>query len=62
MNRILRKNQEFKTFTRQPEKSRNLRPAKCDGCGGIIGGIGMTLMHGKWLCDLCQDKEKRVIL
>lgn len=62
MNRILRKNQEFKTFTRQPEKSRNLCSAKCDGCGGIIGGIGMTLMHGKWLCDLCQDKEKRGIL
>lgn len=40
-------------------ESRNLRPSTCQGCNGLIGGIGMTLMHGKWLCDLCQDKEKR---
>lgn len=41
------------------EKPRNLRPSNCQGCGALIGGIGMTYMHGKWLCINCTDRERK---
>lgn len=42
------------------ERPRNLRPSNCQGCGALIGGVGgMTLMHGKWLCINCLEREKK---
>lgn len=39
---------------------KNLKPYVCQGCGAHLAGwAGMTYIHGKWLCDRCQDREKK---
>ncbi len=43
-------------------EKRNLRPANhiCESCGRETTGVGgMTYMHGRWLCNDCQDKERK---
>ena len=42
-------------------EKRNLRPADriCESCGRETTGVGgMTYIHGRWLCNDCQDKER----
>ena len=54
------KNREFPKLL---ARRRNLRPDKCNLCKGIMGGTGgLTLFHGRWLCNVCQEKEKRGLL
>lgn len=39
---------------------KNLLPSRCQGCNALMGGSNcLTLIHGKWLCPYCQDKERR---
>ena len=42
--------------TKQPH---NLKPARCQGCNVLYGGVGMTYIHGRWLCEGCLVRERR---